>query len=222
LKTRKKRKFKIIYLLLIDLAAVLVILVLLLYKPARYDPPRAVHDKQVAPYLTYLSSEIYNGAQLQEPFDLIVTQQGINDAIARSEWPKESDGVSFSAPEVLFVPDQIVLMGTANIKGVEFVVTVMLEPTLDQRGFLNLYVAKIKIGAMNITLLARLIARRMYHQRLATTTIDTDDLRAKTAGSLLDNQPFDPVFKVEDKKVRIKKITIAEQKLTIRFAPAPR
>jgi len=38
LKTRKKRKFKKRYWLLIDLAAAIVIFALLLYKPARYKP----------------------------------------------------------------------------------------------------------------------------------------------------------------------------------------
>ncbi len=223
MKTRKKRKFRKIYWLLIDLTATLVIIVLLLYKPARYDPTQLDYDKQVGPYMTnVLLPQLYNGAQRREPFDLIVTQQGINDTIARSKWPKESDGVSFSAPVVLFVADQIVLMGTANMKGVEFVVTIAVEPALNQQGLLNLCVAKVKIGAMNITPLARLIARKMYQQRLAAAPIDTESLQAKVAGSLLNNEPFEPVFRVEDKKVRAKKITIQQEKLIIRLVPAHR
>ena len=225
MKTRKKRKFKKRYWLLVNLGIAIVILILLLYKPARYDPsePAPADNKQgqVSPYLTHeLSPQLYNGVQRDQPFDLIVTQEGINDIIAHSKWPKKSDGISFFAPVVLFVPDSIVLMGTANIKGVQFVVTIVAEPGLDDQGFLNLQVTKVKVGAMNITLLAGVVAKRMYQQQLATTPIDTKDLGAQIAASILNDKPFKPVFKLEGKKVRIEKITITQGKMTIRLAPA--
>ena len=222
MKARKKRKFKKPYWLLLGLAVASVSLVLLLlYEPARYEPPDFAHSKEVSPYLTHeLSPQFYNGAQRGEPFDLVVIQKGINDIVARSKWPREFDGISFSAPAVLFVPDSIILMGTVNIKGVEFVVTIVAEPGVDEQGLLNLRVAKVKVGAMNITILARVMAKTMYQQRLATTPLNAQDLRAKIAGSLLNDEPFEPVFKVEDKKVRVKKITIEQEKLTIHLTPA--
>ena len=73
---------------------------------------------------------------------------------------------------------------------------------------------------MNITPVARLIAKRMYAQRLATTYIDTEDTQAKIAASLLNDEPFEPVFEVEDKKVRVKKITIKQEKLILHLTPA--
>ena len=221
MKTRKKRKFKKRYWLLVDLVIVAAIFALLLYKPGCYNPPETVYDKQVSLYLTHeLSPQLYNGIQRQEPFDLLVLQEGVNDIIARSKWPKESEGISFSAPEVLFVPDSIVLMGTAALKGVQFVVTTVLCPKLDENGLLNLRVAKVKIGAVNITLLARLIAKKMYAQRLAATDIDADALGVKITAALLNDEPFEPVFEIDDKKVRVEKITITHGKLTIGLAPA--
>ncbi|GAH89511.1 unnamed protein product, partial [marine sediment metagenome] len=119
MKKRKKRKFKKRYWLLIDLAIAIVIFALLLHKPGRYKPPEYTDDKLVSPYLTnILGPAIHNGAQREEPFELVVTQKGINEIIAWSKWPKESEGVRFSAPVVFFVPDRIELMGTANMKGV--------------------------------------------------------------------------------------------------------
>ncbi len=209
---------------MIALAAVSVLFVLLLYRPARYHPPEPAGDRQrqVSPYLTHeLLPQLYNGTQRGEPFDLIVTQKGINDIIARSKWPKESGGVRFSAPAVLFVPESIVLMGTANVKGVEFVVTVVLGPRLDEQGLLNLQVAGVKIGAMDITLLARAVARRMYAQRLAATDIETEDLWAQIGASILNDEPFEPVFKIEAKKLRMEEITITQQKLILRLSPIP-
>lgn len=209
---------------MIALAAVSVLFVLLLYRPARYHPPEPAGDRQrqVSPYLTHeLLPQLYNGTQRGEPFDLIVTQKGINDIVARSKWPKESNGVRFSALAVLFVPESIVLMGTANVKGVEFVVTVVLGPRLDEQGLLNLRVAGVKIGAMDITLLARAVARRMYAQRFAATDIETEDLWARIAASILNDEPFEPVFKIEAKKLRMKEITITQKKLILRLSPIP-
>ena len=227
MKKRKKRKFKKRYWLLIDLAIAIVIFALLLHKPVRYKPPEYTDDKLVSPYLTnILGPAIHNGAQRDEPFDLVVTQKGINEIIAWSEWPKEAEDVRFSAPVVFFAPESIELMGTANMKGVDLVISIVAKPRLDKEGLLNLHVAKVKIGAMNITPVARIIAKRMYAQRLATVPIDTEDLGAKIAGSLLNDEPFEPVFDIadifesENKKLRIEKITIQQEKLILRLVPA--
>ena len=78
MKKRKKRKFKKRYWLLIDLAIAIVIFALLLHKPARYKPPEYTDDKLVSPYLTnILGPAIHNGAQREEPFDLVVTQKTV-------------------------------------------------------------------------------------------------------------------------------------------------
>ena len=224
LKIRRKARFKrLTCWLMADLTVAVVIFALLLYTPGLYKPaaisPADYKKGQVHPYLTHLSSEIYNGAQRGKPFELVVAQKQINEIITWSQWPKESEGIMFSAPVVLFVPGSIVFMGTAYIKGVEVVVTIVLEPKVDEQGLLNLQVAKVKIGAMNITPLAKMVAKRMYAQRLAALPIDKDALQTKIAGSLLNDEPFEPVIKVEGKKVRVEKITIAEAKSILHLVP---
>ena len=223
MKVRKKAKFKKkVYFVLAGLAAVPVAFVLLLlYKPACFSPPDITYDKQVSPYLTHeLLPHIYNNAQLGEPFDLTIIQNKTKDIVALTRWPKELDGLRVSAPQVLFVADSIVLRAAVAARGVQFVVTVAAEANLDQEGLLNLRVAKVKIGAMNITALARVIAKRIYQRRFATSDIDAEDWRAQIAASLLDNEPFTPVFEIEDRKVRADKITITQGKLTIHLVPA--
>lgn len=206
---------------MVGLIIAIIVFTLLLHKPSYYNPPDFAYSKEVSPYLTHdLLPQLYNGVQQQEPFDLFVSQRGINDVISRSIWPRESEGIRLSAPEVLFVPDRIVLLGTVAVGNVKFVVTAVVEVRFNQEGLLNLRVAKVKIGAMNITPLARVVARRAYQRRLAAKDIDTRDLRAQIAASLLDDEPFDPVFEVEDKKVRAEKITITRGKLTIHLAMA--
>jgi uncharacterized protein YpmS len=223
LENLKKKKYKKLAIwLIIDLTVAIIIFTLLLYKPSQYkaSTPDQAEERQgkVYNYLTYLSSELYNGAQLAEPFELTIIDQKVNEAIA--QWSAESEDIRFQAPAILFKPAVSVLMGTAEIKGIQFVVTIELEPVIDQQGLLNLKVDRVKVGAMNITPLAKLIAKKMYTDRLTTMAVDTDDVRSKIAASLLVNEPFDPVFLIEDKKIRIKQLTIEAGKLIVYFSPA--
>jgi uncharacterized protein YpmS len=111
-------------------------------------------------------------------------------------------------------------MGTADIKGVEFIITIELEPKINEQGFLNLRVAKVKVGAMNITPLVKMMAKKMYMQRINALDVDTEAVQTKIAASLLTDEPFEPVFRIDDKKVRIEKITVAKEKLLLRLVPA--
>jgi hypothetical protein len=225
LKVRKKAKFKKkVYLLLTVLvvisAILIVVFALLLHRPSFYKPLDFANSKEVSLYLTHeLLPELYNGAQLQEPFNLVVTQSGINDIVARFEWPKEFGSIRFSAPMVFFVPHSIVLMGTVLLEGAEFVGTVVAEPNLDANGLLSLQVVSVKIGAVDITPLAGVLARRIFQQQLAAGKIDAEDFWVRATASLLNGEPFEPVFKIEDKKVRVEKITIEQKKLTISLVP---
>jgi hypothetical protein len=222
---KKSRRKKLVLWLLIDLAVAAVVFALLVYRPGRYDPADFdsfdLERGQVSPYLTHeLSPQVYNNSQRGEPFNLVVTQSGVNEIVAGLGWPKFSEGIMLYAPSVLFVPGSIVLMITANFKGVELIITIELEPKIDQRKLLNLHVAKVKVGAMNITPLARMMGKKMYTEKLAMLPVDTEALQTKIVGSLLNEEGFEPVFSVEDNKVRIEKITVYKEKLTARLVPA--
>jgi hypothetical protein len=77
----------------------------------------------------------------------------------------------------------------------------------------------VKVGAVNITPLARVIGRRMYAERLAAKGIDTKDLRAQIAASLLNDEGFEPVIKIEDREVRVEEVVIGQEKMRIRLVP---
>lgn len=210
---------------MVDLAVAAIIFALLLYRPGRYRPvdfgSGSYKRGEVSPYLTHQIGPAFNkGVQYREPFELVVAQKGINDIITRGNWPMESEGILLYAPAVLFVPGAVVLMGTADIKGMEFVVTIELEPKIDEQGLLNLRVAKVKVGAMNITPLAKMMAKKMYMQRINALDVDTEAVQTKIAASLLNDEPFEPVFSIDDKKVRIEKITVDKEKLLLRLVPA--
>ena len=219
------RTGKLLCWLFVDLVVAAVVIGLLLHKPGSYDPTDfdsvGYEPDQVSPYLTHeLSPRIYNGVQLDEPFDLVITQKGINEIVAGWGWPKMSQGVMLYSPAVLFKPGSAVLMATANVRGAEFVVTIEIEPKIDEKGLLTFHISKVKIGAMNITAIAKITARKMYLQRIAHLPIDKEAVQTKIAESLLNDAPFEPVFKVDDRKVRIDKITVSKEKLTAHLVPA--
>ncbi len=219
---KKARRKKLIRWLLVDLAVAAIVFSLLLYRPGRYKPSDSGKYKrgEVSPYLTNdLSPAIYNASQRVEPFDVIITQEGLNDIIARGNWPMESEGILLYAPAALFTPGKLVLMGTADAKGVEFVVTIELEPKINEDGLLNLQLAKLKVGAMNITPLAKIIAKKMYMQRISGLEIDSNAIQTKIVASLLTDEPFEPVFIIDGKKVRIENITIENEKLLAHLVP---
>jgi len=222
---KKKRRRKIIW-LLIDLGVLFVLTGLLLYRPAKYQPVEVIRSKRVSKYITHnLLPQVHNGAQKGRAFDVHVTQQGIEDVIAHSDWPKETGGATFSAPSVLFVPDRVLLMATVTLQGVELIVTIAIEPGIDDEGLLHLRVAKVKVGAMNVTPLAKIVAARMYQQRIQAIPVDPSDIRSKIVASLLNDQPFDPALEIKsvvagaDTKVKIRKITVKDGELVLRLLP---
>lgn len=220
-KPRKKKNKKIHWILIYWLGFFCIFILLLLYKPADFKVPAAIEGKQASRYLTnVLYPQLYNGAQRGKPFDLTVLQEGINDIVARYDWPIERNGVEYLTPEIFFKSGQIELVGIVATKGVRLIITIACRPAIDKKGLLNLNVTKIKIGAMSVTILAKIIAKRMYKHRLETVDVATEDILTKIAGSLLSSEPFEPIFPITNKKVRLKAIDIVEGKLKLQFIGA--
>jgi hypothetical protein len=224
-KPKKSRRRKLLIWLLVDLIVVAIVLSLLLYRPAHYNPvaPAAVMDAdadRVHPYLSHeLLPALYNGAQDRRPFELVVLDQGLNEALAQTRWLQESAGIRLTAPAILFTPGRVILMGTADLEGTGFVVTVELEPRMTEDGRLNLLIGKVKVGAMNVTWPAKIIGRSKYQERVEAGDVDLDDWRTRIAASLLIEEPFEPVFPVDDKWVRLKSFEITQGKLVAQFVP---
>jgi len=195
--------------------------VLLLHKPSDYEPPQTIQDRQVSKYLTHvISQDLYNGAQAGEPFDLVVTEEGIGDVIARSGWPKQVGEALFAVPEVKFQPDSIIIRGLVNIDTVELFVVIEGTSYIDEQGLLYLHVTKVKIGAVSVTIVAKMVAGAIYNNESTSWHLDQDDWRARIMTALLLDEPFEPVFEIEDAKVRMDDVKIESGKLTIHFVPA--
>ncbi len=221
-KRKKSRRRKLLIWLAVDLAVAAVVIGLLVYRPSRYHPvaPAPNSDGEtVHPYLHRdLASTFYNKAQERRPFEMAVLDQKLNEAIADKKW--QSEGVLLSSPQVLFAPGRVVLMGMADVEGAGFVVTIELAPKMNEQGYLDLAIEKVKVGAMNVTPLAKMMARKMYQEQIGTGAIDMDNLATKIVAALLTGQPFEPLLELDGKWVRLKSFDITQGKLTTQFIPA--
>jgi uncharacterized protein YpmS len=220
----KKSKFKTYFLPAITLALPLLVLTLVLtaYKPGRYAPVKITDQNQVSPYLTHqLMPTIYNNAQLGEPFEVVITQQGLNDIIARLPRPVRLNNITLADPQIILSPQQIILMATVRARPIDFFVTIELNPTINERGLLNLHINSVKLGAVNITAVARLIGNKAYSNWLTTTGTEPNNFAAQVCRSLLRDDPFEPVFEIRGKTLLLSRINVKTKSITAQLSPVP-
>jgi hypothetical protein len=223
-KKRLKKRYKLLIWLSADVIFAGLIVVLLLYKPPGYEPVDLHAQPEEGPrqfsrYLTYLYSQMHNNAQKNETFEIDVLEVGINQAIASAKWPQRSDNITFAQPKAEFNENGITVTGTANVEGIDLVVTVHGLLQMLEDGRFNVHIKTVKIGAMNITLLAKYIAKQMYKEKYGMMYVDSTDPRVLIAASLMEDKPFDPIFEVNDKGVRLTQTTMAEDFVRLRFSP---
>ena len=220
----KKNKFKKYFLPAITIALTLLVMALVLtaYKPGRYAPVTIADQNQVSPYLTHkLMPEIYNNAQLDKPFEVVITEQGLNDIVARLPQPIRLNNITLADPQVVLMREQIILMAAVRARPIDFFVTVELNPTINERGLLNLHINSIKLGMVNVTAVAKLIADKAYSNWLTTTGTEPNNFAAQVCRSLLRDEPFEPVFKTSDRQLRLSKIVVETKGITAQLSPLP-
>ncbi len=105
-------------------------------------------------------------------------------------------------------------MANINIKGVDFVVTVKVNPKINRAGQMILKLDKVIIGAVNMTAVAKIIASQAY-QNIRSN--EKYALTAQILASIIKNEPFEPVFEIDNKQVEIQKIEITPGKITVKL-----
>ena len=102
-KKKKRSSRKLVAWVIGDLTIAIILILLLMHTPAGYKPANVDVSKnapeQVHRYLTHLGSELYNGAQTHEAFELVVLEAGINQAKAKVP-QVEAKGDQASAKDV--------------------------------------------------------------------------------------------------------------------------
>jgi hypothetical protein len=207
-----KKKNKALYIVCAVIAGIFALLVCVVFMlttaPRHYQPLQPENSNEVSQYLTnYLAPQIHNKSQLDEPFELVVTEQGLNDIVARGRWPIKLDGLTASGPAVVLSANKITLMATVKYGRIWAVVTIVMSPTIDEGGLLCLNLQNVKAGSVGITALAKELSRKITATYLSKIDGNTwaDDMTA----ALLENKAIEPVFAAYDRQVRLTGIDIS-------------
>ena len=218
----KDRKFKACLLLALPLVLVLLAFVLVTHRPEYYAPLRIADQQQISVYLSnYLMPTVYNNSQLDDPFEVIITEEGLNDIIARWRQPVQFNNITFTDPQAILTQSQIILMATAKTRFADPILTVRITPVINSFSQLNIHVDGVSLGTAGITTLTKSIGSKAFTDWLSFTGTEPNDIVAQVCRSLLNDEPFDPVFKVGDKSLRICKIKLEKKKITALLLPLP-
>jgi hypothetical protein len=219
-KDKKIKLRKLCWILAAICTAVLILILLIFHKPSYYMPKRIADGNRISPYFSHiLLPQLYNGLQRGEAFEVELTEEGVNDMVGRLGWPKVEGSLSFSVPVVFFRADKIVIADPVKFKGVELMVTTLIEPKIDQQGSLNLPIKKIKLGAVRFTILGKAIARRALTRQTSGIKPGKYDFELLVVRALFDNECFEPLFDLDaGRKIRVQRITVEQGKLTIGLA----
>jgi hypothetical protein len=204
------------------IALVLLAFVLVTHRPKYYAPLRIADQNQISTYLTHrLMPTIYNNSQLDEPFEVIITEEGLNDIIARWRQPINFNSITISYPQAILTPNQIILMATAQTRFAAPIMTVRLTLAINSSGLMNIRVDGVSLGAAPITTFAKSEGSKAFADWLAFSGTDSNNIAAQVCRSLLNDEPFDPVFEFNDKTLRITKIKLEKNKITATLLPLP-
>ena len=212
------KKHNIGMVLLIAGAVLIVLVFLMLHKPRRYHPETPENPDEVSTYLTHrLAPDLNNNIQLDEPFNMVVEENGFNDIISRGIWPLDHGYVQVSSPAVEFTDDSILIMATVAFSSVPSVITAAFRPRLDEQGRLYLNLRYVKMGSVRITVFARRLTRAIITEQLQN--VEDGQWLQIISDAILENQPFEPVFVAYDKKICLSRIEVQPGRVRLTFKP---
>ncbi|MEN8127339.1 MAG: hypothetical protein ABFR90_05985 [Planctomycetota bacterium] len=202
----------------ISLGVLIGMTILFWYKPRAYKPLQPENPEQVSVYLTdELGPDFFNQVQLDEPFELIIQQAGLNDIISRLDWPQQIGEMDFSDPCIIFSDQSILLMGSLKYKEISSIVSILALPTIDSDGQICLNIQSVHLGMMPVTKLVKTLSQKALDAN--RDSFEEDPNAEKIVQSIINNAPFDPVFLIPDRQVRVLHFTLEQQVLKLMLLP---
>jgi hypothetical protein len=107
-------------------------------------------------------------------------------------------------------------MATVKYGRVPAVLTIVMNPALDEAGLLSINLEQVTAGVFDITHFAKELAEEIIAAGIGK--ID-GTLADNITAAVLENKPFDPVFTAYDNKVRLTDIDISDGKAMLQLAP---
>jgi hypothetical protein len=135
------------------------------------------------------------------------------------------NNITFTDPQAILTQNEIILMAMANMRFASPILTIRIVPAINSFGQLNIHVDSISLGTAGITTLAKSAGSKAFNDWLEFTGTEPNNIAAQVCRSLLNNEPFEPVFKIGDKSLRICKIKLEKKKIIAQLLPvndAPR
>jgi len=191
-------------------------LVGLFITPGHFRPVEFISDGQVSQYLTNrVLPELYNKSQFNRPFEIVFTEQGINDIVSRHIDANSLRRSSFSDISVTFKKGRILLASKMAYHGFDFVVTAVLKPYVNKKGYFSTGV-KIQAGTSSIPFAANMVKRKVLYN---LSGITNDSNIADYAGVFLSGNKIVPEFSFNHRSLRIEKIVVRKKELIVYFLP---
>ncbi len=240
---KRKNSFKVVLFavfaaVLIACVSVIAVYSMMHSRPGDYVAPQPRADGKVSTYLTNdLGPQFFNKIQLDEPFEIVVEQQGLNDILSDNQtlsemfgfsWPIVSDAATIGIPQVSFEEGLLAVICPVTL-GADFIATLEAGPEVNESGDLVLNIDKIKAGSLNITPLAKKLAMQAAEQSGVMAPADPSDSAAVRQEmkmirdivlAAVENKPFVPVFPAgKDRRIRLEHITIEQRVMKLGFAP---
>jgi len=185
--------------------------------PRYYRTVKPVSDGQVSLYLTnYILPELHNKSQYGQPFDLVISQNGVNDIITRHIDANSLQRSGFSDLSITFKKDKILLTGKTSYWGFDFITTVVLRPYIDKKGYFHPGASKIQVGKSRLPFAVEIVKRKIFY-KLASLSDDSNI--AGVIGILFSGDKTEPVFTLNHTTLRIEKITVRNREITVSFLP---
>lgn len=217
-KILKDPKFRIIFVCVIIFVFLLFVnwFMGIFKTPAHFRTVEFIDDHQVSQYLTnVILPEFYNKSQLGTPFEIELSEEGINDILARHIDDKSLKRAGFSDVSITFKKGRILLTSKTKYQNHDFIITAVLRPLVDKKGF-NAGLTEIQAGTSNIPFAKELLREKVLYE-IADSSADANFV--SYAGLLFSDNRIEPEFSFHHRNLKVEKITVEDQKLIIRFLP---
>lgn len=198
------------------------ICILFLYTPKAYRLVGAKETEQVSLYLTNeLGPKFNNQVQLGEPFELIISQSGLNEIINQDFMIQYFENIPLSDPYIAFSNQSILLMGTLTYERVSSVISITAFPTMDTNGNINMNIQSIRLGMMPATTLVTKLAQKIFDYN--RNSFEQDPKAEEQVQAIIRNEPFEPIFLFSTDYykywVRISNFSIEQGSLKLTLSP---
>jgi hypothetical protein len=214
---KRAGKWKIIVIAALFIFFLLGIWIIGLFRtPAYFRTVQIIDDNQISQYLSnVILPQFYNKSQIPEPFEIVFEQEGINEIISRHIKAEDLKRWGFSDISITFISGRVLLVGKTKYHGFDFIVTAVFKPDINEKGF-NAGLKTIKAGISEIPFGPKILSDRILY-KLAGGGWQSDAVHY--AGVLFSDNRMPAEFKFDHRNIKIKKISVENEKLIITFLP---